>query len=306
MIPSLSNALSPALAAAARTTQPGAATTSPAGRPPDFAIPPPLIVLTSVGLCVLVVWIVRRALHPEKFTLARTPGRPNTISPAHLAVLFLLWLAADALVGGLVRWSDDARAWRPQWLLLGRTGVQLLWIAGSLFVASRTFRMGLRRGLGLSMRHWLYDSLRGIVGYLAVIPICIGLQAATAEVLLRLAPETVRIHPVLRQLPDLAPPWLLLVMFSTVVLAPVAEEVFFRGLVQSALRRYTHRPWLSVLATSAVFAAVHMQQLQDVPALFALSVALGYNYERCGRLYPSMLIHALFNAVFIAVRLAAA
>jgi len=36
-----------------------------------------------------------------------------------------------------------------------------------------------------------------------------------------------------------------------------------------------------------------------MPALFVLSVILGYNYERCGRLYPPVLIHALFNSVFI-------
>jgi membrane protease YdiL (CAAX protease family) len=50
---------------------------------------------------------------------------------------------------------------------------------------------------------------------------------------------------------------------------------------------------------SAIFACVHAQA-QNIPALFALGIALGYNYERCGRLLPPMIMHMLFNGVMMA------
>ena len=98
--------------------------------------------------------------------------------------------------------------------------------------------------------------------------------------------------------------WNVLGMVSAIVLAPLAEETFCRGLLQSMLRRYTHRPWVAILLAGAVFAVLHYPYWQHMPALFVLALAIGYNYERCGRLYPAILIHALFNAVNIAISLA--
>ena len=77
--------------------------------------------------------------------------------------------------------------------------------------------------------------------------------------------------------------------------------MFFRGIVQSMLRRWTRGVWPAVLASSALFAAFHINQPQAIPSLFALAVALGYSYERTGRLFAPILAHALFNAVNLAV-----
>jgi hypothetical protein len=111
----------------------------------------------------------------------------------------------------------------------------------------------------------------------------------------------VREHALLRMLRELSAPWKALALFSGIVLAPVGEELFFRGLFQSVLRQATGRPWVAIVLTSVAFAWVHFSSPQNVPAIFALSVALGYNYERCGRLYPPILMHALFNFVFMMI-----
>jgi membrane protease YdiL (CAAX protease family) len=90
--------------------------------------------------------------------------------------------------------------------------------------------------------------------------------------------------------------WHVLSLVSAVVLAPLAEEVFFRGLVQSVLRNYFGSPWVAVALASLLFASVHMD-LHWAPALTALGLVLGYSYERTGRLLAPVLIHALFNGV---------
>jgi hypothetical protein len=114
------------------------------------------------------------------------------------------------------------------------------------------------------------------------------------------APE--HVHPLLRILEKAGPGWTAAAVFSAVVLAPLAEELFFRGLLQSLLRR-RFGPWPAVLTTAAVFAAVHYSTPQAVPALAALGIVLGYNYERTGRLFAPILLHAIFNALNIAVKL---
>ena len=51
--------------------------------------------------------------------------------------------------------------------------------------------------------------------------------------------------------------------------------------------------WAAILATSFLFAIVH--PIWMAPAIFVLSIALGYAYERTGNLWVPILIHAAFN-----------
>ena len=255
--------------------------------------------LLAVGLCVLVVLAVRRVVRPKKLTLATSPGRPNSLSLAHILALFILYLAtgsaAEILTG-------------TEWRLLAWAASQLIWLAACLVLASMTFRLGLRRGLGLSTRHWVYDGFRAIVACLAVLPVCVALLVLTVYLFFWILPpeqaaDWVQDHKLLEVLPALHGAWVVLPVLVAVVLAPLAEEVFFRGMVQSMLRRYTGRPWPAIVITSLFFAMMHLGTRQAVPSLFVLGVVLGYNYERSGRLYSPILIHALFNGVFVALRL---
>lgn len=149
------------------------------------------------------------------------------------------------------------------------------------------------------MRHWICDLGRAIVGYLAVLPICLALAALFTYLfyLVDFAPQT---HPVLKYMYAFSPSWRVLAVIEAAILAPLVEEVFFRGIVQSFFRRALHSPRLAILLTSAVFAGMHYNQPQAIPSLFALALVLGYNYERTGRLTSPIMIHAVFNAVNLA------
>jgi hypothetical protein len=283
----LSNALCPVVPAIASAAEAGV---TPMTQPdPNQVFSHPLLTgILAVGICTLTVWVVRRAVNRYKLRLRRVPGRPNSLTPGHVLLVLGAYLAPSAI---LHRSVPDFSQQTQQAVSLA---AQVAWLLLSLMVAKLTFRHGLGRGLGLSMRHWLYDSARGVVGYLAVMPVCLA-------VTMMLPRDAGDLHLLLRTLPGMSVPWKLLTLLSGVVLAPLAEEVFFRGLVQSMLRRYLNSAWLSVAIASAFFAVVHVPQWKDMPALFVLAVALGYNYERCGRLYPSILMHAVFNAVMFAV-----
>jgi membrane protease YdiL (CAAX protease family) len=257
--------------------------------------------LLAVGMCVLTGWVIVRILRLEKLFLRRVPGRKNQIHVLHLLALFLVYFFAPPLAASALATAMGAELAQGQELpmevrLPAMIFGQLVLIGGALTVASMSFRHGLRRGLGLSPRHSLCDAGRGLVGYLAVFPLCY----LALYVTWRLIPsEWVTMHPVLTFVPAASPAWVSLVVISAVVLAPVAEELFYRGLVQSMLRGHELSPWPAILITSGLFALSHASQLQDMPALFVLALALGYNYERTGRLIAPMVLHAVFNAVSI-------
>lgn len=78
-----------------------------------------------------------------------------------------------------------------------------------------------------------------------------------------------------------------------VVLAPVAEEMIFRGYLYGVLKRYCGM-LPAMLGSSAIFAAVHLN-LSSLPALFVLALCLALAYEATGSLLVCMSMHALFN-----------
>lgn len=90
----------------------------------------------------------------------------------------------------------------------------------------------------------------------------------------------------------------LAIMVMAVVVAPVAEEVIFRGYLYPVGKRYVG-PFLSLGASSLIFAALHGHSA-SVPALFTLAVCLGLAYEKTGSLLVPMVMHAVFNAVSVA------
>ena len=97
-----------------------------------------------------------------------------------------------------------------------------------------------------------------------------------------------------------------LMVLSAAVVAPVLEELVFRGLVQTTLlaawgelQPLGRARAVVVFFASLMFAAVHVGVAAPhaLPALFTLSLILGWVYERTGRLWPCVLIHAGFNLV---------
>jgi membrane protease YdiL (CAAX protease family) len=82
---------------------------------------------------------------------------------------------------------------------------------------------------------------------------------------------------------------------GTVILAPLAEELLFRGILYPALKRAGF-PRLSVWITSFLFAAIHVNVATFVP-LFVLALTLVILYEYTGNLLAPIVAHALFNAL---------
>ena len=84
-------------------------------------------------------------------------------------------------------------------------------------------------------------------------------------------------------------------LLLALVVAPLAEEVMFRGLALPALARRLGGP-AAVLLVALVFALLHFH-LHSLAALFTLGVALAWVYIHTGTLWAPVTLHALFNGV---------
>ena len=84
-----------------------------------------------------------------------------------------------------------------------------------------------------------------------------------------------------------------------VIIAPITEEVVFRGYLYGVIKKYGGQ--VAAMATTALlFAAVH-QNIPAIPALFLLAVGFTLAYELTGSLWAPILMHMLYNLVQVIV-----
>jgi CAAX protease family protein len=99
-----------------------------------------------------------------------------------------------------------------------------------------------------------------------------------------------------QQLPDInqKPQWLL-AFVAVVIVAPIAEELFFRGFLYQALRRWRGVPQ-GILLSALFFGLAHVSPI-IIPAIFALGVILAYMFERRRSLQSTIAAHMTYNLI---------
>jgi membrane protease YdiL (CAAX protease family) len=85
------------------------------------------------------------------------------------------------------------------------------------------------------------------------------------------------------------------------VVAPIVEELTFRGLGYSLLARYGR--WTAIIGTGLAFALAH-GLVNAFPLLAAFGIGLAFLRSRVDSVYPGMIVHGLFNAIALTVAVA--
>jgi len=85
----------------------------------------------------------------------------------------------------------------------------------------------------------------------------------------------------------------------TVVIAPLGEELLFRGVLYPTIKRAGF-PKLALWGSSILFAAIHLNLAHFLPLLL-LSLVLVWLYEQTDNLMAPLAAHALFNAINLAI-----
>jgi uncharacterized protein len=99
---------------------------------------------------------------------------------------------------------------------------------------------------------------------------------------------------------------LLVTLLGAGLLAPLAEEFYFRGLLHRWFwLRWAGRPWARVVASSAIFALGHFDSPGVAASSFFLGVICAVAYERSRSLWLPVAIHVGNNSLAVVLVYAA-
>lgn len=224
------------------------------------------------------------------------------MSPLMILPALMLWQGPPAIVIGLV---SPVLSGLPDWMgWFVRNVVMSIGAIGAAFgfciLAWHTYARRLC-GLGLGIRCLRRDVVQAAVTLFSIMPVILVMIVSVQYLGEQFSGPDYKVEQhqeleVLTSYPQVS--LKLSVAVVAVVAAPLVEELLFRGLIQTLIRSYIGRPWLSIAMTSVLFASVH-DQMAHWPALFILSMAIGYVYEKSGSLWQSIFMHALFNGMSV-------
>jgi len=202
-------------------------------------------------------------------------------------VAAVLWFVAASTVFGELGFSDDGIAF----LLVGTFG---LWLA--YFFGPGYFSRSLGQGP-------LVDFDIGTKSTEAIVAVAVGvgLQLVVLPLLYWPISQLVDRDPgeSAKELIEKVggPGDVVLFAVAVVLIAPVVEERFYRGMLLPALSS-TIGPVLGILGSSLVFALVH-QELILIPGLMVLAAVLGWMTATTARIGPATVAHMAFNATTV-------
>ena len=80
------------------------------------------------------------------------------------------------------------------------------------------------------------------------------------------------------------------------LLAPLTEEMVFRGAVLKVLLQWKKNPWVGITISAVFFALIHMNPVQ-MPHAFLVGLLLGWMYYRTDSIVPGVVYHWVNNTV---------
>lgn len=267
-------------------------------------------IILFAGVILFGNWLLETSLGREALVDSR-PRRNNI--PLYLCLVppFIIFGPVPVVVLVIERFMADLEGW--QRLVLNN----LVYCIGSvvvvaviLFIVWTGFARRLK-GFGLNVKSIHRDFFSAFLHYLAVWPLMIAALTLTMLIgKIVLGPDyEVSQHEQLEMI-SVYSQWQVrvLVFIVAVVVAPILEEMIFRGLFQTVIRslletrfsglKSRHHIWMAILISSGLFSIVH-GNVPHWPALFILGVCLGYAYEKSGSLFRPIFIHAFFNAITV-------
>ncbi|MDR1190878.1 MAG: CPBP family intramembrane metalloprotease [Verrucomicrobiales bacterium] len=165
----------------------------------------------------------------------------------------------------------------------------LMVTAGAALLYRRRDALGYWRFKLSETGAYLRDGLRGYLTVLLPLTLIVLPVSLLCE---RLGVDFTQ--PVIGLFLDLHSPLkITLFILTAVIVAPLWEEIVFRGVLYPWLKKYLPARWAMLLSSSA-WAASHLHWPALLPFTF-LGCALCFFYEQTGRLGVTVALHAIFN-----------
>ena len=149
------------------------------------------------------------------------------------------------------------------------------------------------RSLGITFRNFFHNVFYGVVGYVATLPVLFLVLLVTTFVtnFFKYVPkEQVVVDLFMRQS---NPAFLIYTSVFAAIAGPIVEELFFRGFMYGAVKKYVGI-FPAILITASLFAALHAHAVGFLP-IMVLGILLAYLYEKTGTLVSSITVHIMHN-----------
>lgn len=287
-----------------------------------------LFVLSSLGLASCVIWAnIAVRISDRQPVLPLVPREAVAWPPFVILLALIAWIMVPTTLALAMRgyWApslpeatqqSDTSSESPadpetegeaspvdqkQDVISAVRGVQISCVSNLLIlllvlrVLSASDRGSLTR-FGIPASSWKKAVTTGILGFVAsIVPVIIVLLATSPF------RSTETQHVFLRILAD-APDaqTLIWIWMAVVVMAPLAEELIFRVVLQGWLQTNVH-PRTAIILVAAFFSIVH--GWPDALPLFPLAIILGYVFYRQYNYWAVVTIHALFNGANLSLAL---
>jgi membrane protease YdiL (CAAX protease family) len=229
--------------------------------------------------------------------LAGAPPLPDGPPAMMIAVVIVIYAGLSLLLQPFAPTdAADAAPGSASWFRLmqldlgAKAAVSLIMMA--FLLGDRRVHWRLRPG------HIARQTLAATVAILVFLPVGELLLWAAEWLYTRLAPDRPPpMHVVLEALQQnaLGVRGVATLFIGAVVIAPLVEELFFRGVMLGAICKHAGDPWTAILVPAVLFGLLHAAQPQAIVPLTVLGVILGYLRLRTGALWTCVLAHALFN-----------
>jgi membrane protease YdiL (CAAX protease family) len=255
------------------------------------------------GLILLACWLLDTSLGRK--ALADSSPRRNSMPPYLPLVPLLLWFGAVSTAVVLVqKLTPGLQGWQKIFRdnMVMSIGA-VVTMAAMMFLANVHFARRLK-GFGLNIRTIVKDFFMAFLNLLAVWPLILAAVTITIFTAKLFTDQDYQMQQhqqleMITEYPQL--PVRIMIVFVAVVIAPLLEEMLFRGFVQTTIRSFLNirnSAWPAIAASSVFFALMHADP-SHWPSLFILGVCLGYSYEKSGSLFRPIFIHLFFNATSI-------
>lgn len=85
-------------------------------------------------------------------------------------------------------------------------------------------------------------------------------------------------------------------LITAAFVAPVVEEVVFRGAILRALLQKKWNPWIAIVISAAIFGIIHLNLTQGVSA-FVVGIFMGWLFYRTRSIWPGVILHMMNNTI---------
>jgi membrane protease YdiL (CAAX protease family) len=257
-------------------------------------------IICTAGILLFGGWLLKTSLGRK--ALSDSMPRRNNMPPYLPFVPLFIWAGTTSLAGSITEkllpdLQDWQRAFLDNVILCAGAIIAMMVI---IFLARTSFARRLK-GFGLNIRTIYKDFPAALLNLFSVWPLVAVILLLTIRIGTFIWGQDFEIQPheeleTMRAYSQL--PVRILIVVTAVAIVPAFEEMLFRGLFQTMLRSILLKPWLSIAISSGLFALAHANA-GHWPALFVLSLSMGYAYEKSGSLLRPIFIHSLFNATSV-------